>query len=299
MAKRIPGFTFTGSSSTSADNTYWYIYLKSSGKLTMNLPKTVDVFLVGAGGGSAYLSGGAGGGFTRTINGVQVSAKQGYSVVIGAGGANSGTDSGNASGGTGGNSSAFGFSVNGGSGGTAWVEYGEYASYQHGNGGKGGSGGAGLRGYEDTDALKGGSNGGNGANCWLGTGGAGQGSTTKAFGSGALYATGGQGAYIANSAQCNLFRIGLGGGSTTQHGAANTGGGAGGGKGNGGSGIVIIRGTQEDYIPVTFNGTQLMKLIFNGTDVKHLIYNGTTVYMRRLAEKFGKGRMKRHEICCD
>ncbi len=42
-----------------------------------------------------------------------------------------------------------------------------------------------------------------------------------------------------------------------------------------------------------------MKLIFNGTEVKHLIYNGTTVYMRRLAEIFRKGRMKRHEICCD
>ena len=34
-----------------------------------------------------------------------------------------------------------------------------------------------------------------------------------------------------------------------------------GAAGNGGSGIVILRGTQEDNIPVIFNGTQLDKII--------------------------------------
>lgn len=85
-------------------------------------------------------------------------------------------------------------------------------------------------------------------------------------------------------------------GGDGEDGAANTGGGAGGagggwhkepyqsqpGKaGSGGSGIVIIRGTQDDYIPVIFNGTQLDRIIYNGVTLTSLIYNGTKLYCRK------------------
>ena len=51
--------------------------------------------------------------------------------------------------------------------------------------------------------------------------------------------------------------------------------------GSGGSGIVIIRGTQDDYIPVIFNGTQLDRIIYNGVTLTSLIYNGTKLYCRK------------------
>ena len=85
-------------------------------------------------------------------------------------------------------------------------------------------------------------------------------------------------------------------GGDGENGAVNTGGGAGGAgggwyedpyksqpgaAGNGGSGIVIIRGTQDDYIPVIFNGTQLDKIIYNGVTLTSLIYNGTKLYCRK------------------
>ena len=84
--------------------------------------------------------------------------------------------------------------------------------------------------------------------------------------------------------------------ATARMARANTGGGAGGagggwheepyqsrpGKaGSGGSGIVIIRGTQDDYIPVIFNGTQLDRIIYNGVTLTSLIYNGTKLYCRK------------------
>ena len=87
-------------------------------------------------------------------------------------------------------------------------------------------------------------------------------------------------------------------------GAANTGGGAGGpgggyadsdsrynGKGGqaaaGGSGIVILRGTQDDLIPVVFNGVQLSALYLNGVKITSLIYGGVQVFMRKLKRRRG------------
>lgn len=76
-------------------------------------------------------------------------------------------------------------------------------------------------------------------------------------------------------------------------GSVNTGGGGGGTGGgwyedpyksrpglasNGGSGFIIIRGTQDDNIPVIFNGTQLQKIIYNGTTITSLYYNGKKIY---------------------
>lgn len=48
--------------------------------------------------------------------------------------------------------------------------------------------------------------------------------------------------------------------------------------GNGGSGIVVIRGTQDDVIPVWFDGTQLNEMYFNGTKVESLYFNGAKMF---------------------
>ena len=75
-----------------------------------------------------------------------------------------------------------------------------------------------------------------------------------------------------------------------KNGTANTGGGGGGAGpqgndtdgehpgGKGGSGIVCIRNSADDVLPVIFNGTQLTQLIYNGTTIQHLIYNGQQLY---------------------
>lgn len=69
-------------------------------------------------------------------------------------------------------------------------------------------------------------------------------------------------------------------------GVANTGsGGAGGGKG--GSGVVILRGDQDDLLPVEFDGVTLQKILSNGEEVSHLIHDGTQVFMERLRRMFG------------
>ena len=76
-------------------------------------------------------------------------------------------------------------------------------------------------------------------------------------------------------------------------GQANTGGGAGGPGGGyegtqggeaaaGGSGIVILRGTQDDLIPVFFNGVQLSEIWLNGVKATGLIRDGVRVFMRAI-----------------
>ena len=141
--------------------------------------------------------------------------------------------------------------------------------------------------------------GGKGINGWRDDVTAESGGATSAFGISAPGGGGGGG--------CDFPGAGGGGkggrggidavdGGDGEDGAANTGGGAGGagggwheepyqsrpGKaGSGGSGIVIIRGTQDDYIPVIFNGTQLDRIIYNGVTLTSLIYNGTKLYCRK------------------
>ena len=51
MAKKIPKFSYTGQCSTGSDDTYWYIFLTTSGTLTFEYAKAgVDVGCVGGGG---------------------------------------------------------------------------------------------------------------------------------------------------------------------------------------------------------------------------------------------------------
>lgn len=265
-------FSYTGSFQWK-DEDHTVLALMSSGVLSFPGNITLQVFLVGGGGGGAtgYYCGGGGGGYTQTSQ-ILVEGGIEYPVVIGTGGA-AGT--------AGGNTQAFGLSVNGGQPGVA------YRSYVAPTGGAGGSGAGGGGGHEfrTTDPNlyggTGGSDGSNGSaganwgNAGVAIGGAGQGTTTRAFGEpeGELYAGGGGGGSGAASLEDsheNDYSIynypgeggagggGKGGYSTgrtdtgltnypAQAGAAGYGGGGGGGYaviqtgGAGGSGVVLIR----------------------------------------------------------
>jgi hypothetical protein len=231
--------------------------------------KSIDVFCVGGGSGSGgyhyyrgtygYAEGGAnggGGGFTKSVFGVEVDEDQQISVTIGAGGVPTNAYNGAA----GGDSSINNIcSVSGGGYGTP---YGKNNSYYINGGSGGGIGRFFADAYSSTtgfneysyvnNASTGGEDGADGNACTVTSytgmyysksyyttyGGKGQGTTTRYFGesSGTLYSTGGNG--------------GIYGGSYRENATANTGNGAKGSNsydsvvtigGNGGSGIAIIR----------------------------------------------------------
>ena len=48
----------------------------------------------------------------------------------------------------------------------------------------------------------------------------------------------------------------------------------------GGSGIVILRGTQDDLLPVFFNGVQLSEIWLNGVKAGGLIRDGVRVFTK-------------------
>ena len=297
MAKKIPSYEYTGEHEAAADERYWYIYLKSSGSLTFgHEKKMLEACIVGGGAGGESDNGGTDG--ERGGNGGQVKnitqhvlADTPYPIVVGSGGA-AGIKG--AFPGKGTASSAFGTSASGGEGASGGAGAG-------GTGGKGEAGGAGTYAFGDSSMLRYGGGGGGGAGAQTGenergTGGAGGG------GRGA----GGAGAYTE--------------GGAAQNGVEHTGGGgggeggfyyddefgdqrydaAGGAAGEGGSGVVILRGTEEDLIPVFFNGTQLSVVILNGKKAAGMVYDGVRLYARRLAERTGilngGGRRERHAL---
>ncbi len=289
MAKKIPAYAYTGRHEASSDGTYWYIYLESSGRLKFDYGKTVDVCLVGGGGGGMsvnhYGSSGAsggGGGSVKNLSSVALAAGEEADITIGKGGA--AQENGTAT-------SAFGSSAGGGTAGAG------------GNGGKdtGGSGAdgdAGIRAFGDSAA-----------DYYGGDGGGGAGGQTDDYGKGGA-GGGGDGGTGG--------RPGIQGGNG-ENGEANTGGGGGGGGsgnsfeydtgvinvtggkgGAGGSGVVIIRGTQDDLIPVFFNGTQLSAVFLNGRKAAGLIYDGVRVYFRRMMRplKQEANKERKGETCC-
>lgn len=223
----IPEFAYTGEYeivndadepiSVSQDN--WKIRFLTSGTLTFanlgNAENGIDVFLVGGGGGGS--GGGGGGGYTKTLNGVSVATGTSYAISIGAGGTSS-QDKGTA--GTGGTTSAFDYSANGG--------YGGEGGSGKGNGGDGGSGGGG---YGDSLTGKGGTDGGDGVRSTY-AGGKGQGTTTREFAeSGAgLYSSGGS--HPSNNVITTANSGDGGGGLYNGNGSAAM---------DGASGIVVIR----------------------------------------------------------
>lgn len=203
VKRRIPKFTYTGDYEVLDDgHGNWRIKFLSSGTLTFlsALSKGIDVFLVGGGAGGAryYINpstaaSGGGSGYTETQKNVSVTKGTSYSIVVGAAGANNvaGSDK-YARGSDGGDSSAFGYTVNGGKYGEVGYHYinPDNPSWTWGIGGAGGSGGGALS-YR---AYDGGTDGGNGYGGGSHhTGGNGQGTTTQEFGEpdGKLYASGG------------------------------------------------------------------------------------------------------------
>lgn len=246
---KIPAFTYTGqykivddsgNEITSTTTNNWNIRLLTSGTLTftdLRGTTSIDVFLVGGGGGSpskttptdygTVHSGGGGGGYTKTQKAVSVSENSAISVSIGAGGgagSSGGTTTVKVNGST--------YSASGGAaGGAPWFNGNNTVCGAGGSGGSGG-GSASSGGFA---GGSGGSDGGNGSSgrsnvFQTGSVGSGQGTTTRAFGesSGELYSYGGSG----------------GGGSVPVVGtlAANTGHGGQGSGGSGYSGIAIVRG---------------------------------------------------------
>lgn len=145
MAKKIPKFSYTGQCSTGSDDTYWYIFLTTSGTLTFEYAKAgVDVGCVGGGGSSACVrqagnpAGGSGGGGGYLASGkAAIEARKGYAVTIGAGG---GAPAAWAAGNDGGTTSALGISAAGGKGAgkMGWKDSGTPGAGT-GAGGRGGS----------------------------------------------------------------------------------------------------------------------------------------------------------------
>ena len=239
-AKRLE-FEYTGTYNERLDD--GVVELLSTGTLKVTKDTYIDAFLVGGGGGgngSTSASGaaaGGGGGYTKTLTKILLQKGVSYQVSIGAGGDY--RTGGQYIGLAGGNTVAFGTTVNGGQ-----------PSTNIATGGAGGSGGGGT-------ARAGGSDGSDGTSSGAYIGGKGQGTTTREFGeaTGKLYAGGGSGGISDNTTTGVAGGAGGGGMGGTyavkgRDGEANTGGG-GGGKGSnsgtnfhagsGGSGIVCIR----------------------------------------------------------
>lgn len=240
-----PLYTFSGSHELIEDDAGdWRIKLKSSGTLKLShLGKgdgDIEVFLVGGGGGG-YLSGGGGG--KTTTSEASLTAGVNYSIIVGGGGE---------VGKSGGVTSAFGKSADGGEGGTG--------NPNNSRGGTGGCGGGAYGGNQQ--GGNGGSNGSDGyGGYYSDRNGSGQGTSTYEFGdsTGTLYAGGGggSGALWTGETSASTYAGGSGGdggggkgGKSALHasdtgwpgdpGVVNTGGG-GGGDAKGGSGIVVIR----------------------------------------------------------
>ena len=287
-----------------SDSQYWYVKVKESGDVRFSYPKTVDVFVVGGGGagGSGNGASGGGGGYTQTVRGVRIDRNTNYRVVIGAGGkASYWTDTENGAG-QGGEGGETRFSLGdtvianaaGGKGGTV------LADDQGARGGAGGSGG-GAGTYVDSAAAIGGAGGSDGGDgnpaqnvpqTQMSFGGAGQGSTTRAFGTGELYAGGGGGS-SRESPTGAAGGDGGGGRGGSRYGSVNidpepgepnTGGGGGGATwkesigGEGGSGVVIIRGDEPDLLPVWFDGVQLSEMYLDEIPVENMVYNGRKLF---------------------
>lgn len=283
--KVVPKFNYSGEFTTGADENYWYIYCKTTGDLSFIFPKEIDVTVVGGGGGGANRNGedgggGGEGGAVTVKKGIDLAANTDYRIVIGTGG--TGGPKINYDGSTSGTkSTAFGVTAAGGNRGS-WRSGGKGA----GNGGDGGTGGESS---SSTNATAGG----------IGV---------RAFSESAYgyYGGGGGGGQRRNVAATNNGGNGGGGnggaGYEGNHSGgnatANTGGGGGGSGGesdgtggNGANGIVIIRGSEQDYVNAYFNGTRLTEVYYNGTKLTSWVHNGVKLFFERLRRTFGKAVM--------
>jgi hypothetical protein len=264
------------------DNNVWTNVGEGSGNITPSYTVSADVLIVaggGGGGGSAQGSsagGGGGAGGYQFYTGKTLNSSTTYTVVVGAGGTNSGfvgTDglpssisglsiSPSVGGGGGGrNQSSLSYGRNGGSGGGGGAVY-SGGGTTYGGTGTSGQGSNGGSGYDssDTSGMRGGGGGGasgTGASGGVNSGGIGGAGTSNAItGSSVIYAVGGSGGSWNST---NLAPAQTGGVAGSYHAGNNghaqqgDGGGGGGGRnasnssnqdnygGNGGSGVVILR----------------------------------------------------------
>lgn len=211
---------------------YRVLRLISSGTLKLRGSGKFDIFCVGGGGSgfvidqtaySAMAASGGAGGYTKTLLDQKINGNNSYTVNIGHGGANLGYFFANGSyayryGQAGGTTSVVLGSatlVSAAGGGSGY----EGSYVMHAIGGDGGSGAGGCNGGKDY-AYAGGSDGANGESYTTDTynkcSGAGQGTTTRAFGEsdGELFASGGGSAYYDyDSDNGNVYEVVKEGGS--------------------------------------------------------------------------------------
>lgn len=262
MALRIPSFDTTCEYETKLDGGTWYIYLKTSGTFDLKFSKSrVDIFLQGGGGGGASSGGsdngaaGGGGGYQTTMYEQAIGSGR-YEIIIGAGGAPDNA---------GGVTAAFGFEAAGGGAGD-------------GRTGGAGTGYGGIGGWY-WDGNNTGSPGGDG------------GDGKRAFDSGDIYYGAGGGGGASKFGSPSGKGGNTGGGDSGKNGTANTGSG-GGGKASGGSGIIILRGTQDDQLPVKFDGVTLQSILYEGEEVMHLIHDGTQIFIEKVGRWFKRSRQR-------
>lgn len=259
----------------SSGGLYYVVHsFTAGGTFTISSGSNVSVsyFIVGGGGGGGSRQGGSGGGGAGgVLTGTTTLTPGSYTVTVGSGGAG-GLNTAAQLGGTGGNSSALGFTANGGGGGAPANSATSGASGGSGGGGSSSSGGTSTAGAGTAGQ---GNSGGIGktqatfaASTAGGGGGGGAGSAGSIGGSG-IGGAGGAGTSTSIRGTVETFAGGGGGGGNTTAGAggsggggtggndsngiagtANTGSGGGGSGGDGttqraggagGSGIVIIR----------------------------------------------------------
>jgi hypothetical protein len=242
----------------SSDGTYWYHTFPFSGTFTPTQSLTADVLAIAGGGGGGSQNGGGGGAGGLVYLASQSLTATGYSVSVGAGGAQATTSSPYGGGSNGGNSqfASLTAAVGGGGGGG---RNGAIAGASGGSGGgasQGGSAGAGTAGQGNDGGLTISSQAGGGGGAGEvgntdGTGVGGDGVSTYSSWANATQTGANNGFYAGGGAGGNTTGNGGGdggGGGTGRTGVVNTGGGGGAWDGtatpfNGGSGLVIIRYT--------------------------------------------------------
>jgi len=121
------------------DDTYFYHVFASSGVFTPTQSLSCDTLVIAGGGGGARTGGGGGAGGLRGLTSQSMTA-QAYTITIGAGGAGSNTDFGQAGDGTTSSIAGSGFSTINTTGGGGAASYGATTGRTGGSGG-GGSGG--------------------------------------------------------------------------------------------------------------------------------------------------------------
>lgn len=242
MAVTVPSYTYTGMHTSQVIGNCWYIFLWSPGTFTFGETRTLDVCLVG---------GGAGGQEEPIYGGIGGHGGQVYSEAVSIqAGSGYAVDIGVGGqiGENGGTTTGFGLRAWGGGAGMGGASGGAY---------EGGKGTDGVYPFDDSNLDKYGACGGGGGYPG-GNGG------EKGGGNGATH----EGA----SATAGTAGMGAGGGGGAYNAAAAI----------GGAGCVILRGTEDDTLPVKFNGQSLTKITFNGQEVTGLIYNGQRIFMRAL-----------------